>query len=746
MRKARGVFLIYILFITLLITMYVGAAMALGPGGLFRARGAGEQLAAREAAQSGLDYALTRLRRDPLWKGNGTGIVVRRDDLVVAEDNGNVVGLVRAAEGGEFAQFRLRFNYQDGGAGPDELNDPAPAMLFEFPGISLNNLSDGSDSSVPVADGPGAAVPANPSTYRRTPARSVWLAVEGRAGAGLHGLSETNLNPPLAGGASAVVVEVCALIGPGTSSTTPDAVLMAADGLEARLPDGSGAMDLSSAAATTIARIRSAAGLRVTGGAASNLVSADAEAHYMGDSSAFSANTQNVAAIADSEPAPFYQLGWTNVRQAQGSRVMKAGTYVVWQDGTVHYYDMPLADYKTWIKDHPSDQGSTPNLPAGMSLQSLGTTPPTYKMVVTDDVTVEPSLTNKLDLAIVPRAGAPEGPYTGGLDVDQYNSKFLTAAPDQFYTNIAPGVMMIHGSNPAQTGHADQLGSIVAQALTWENPGLTTGPGGMLVHSQGGVELRVNAGNHGLTIYASNWQAAAMRMRALTMDWAQNTGNMSNTDLMAVAQALGCAGGSGPGTLPNPTNDGLQPADLTLEFAPTNAQSFAVLSAPGNVHLGTSLVGTGGSITARGDLKVVGLGVDLAANPNAQEGVSLYAQGDLTINTFAANTAPVSNAPVAGSYRDISLKGVVYTWKNFKAIAGDHLGTATSAWGKFSLEGCMVAYGGDPSSQSPGEGEGGKMDFLGADIRLRFDPNYLQNIRNSFPANPVFLRVAWNQR
>ena len=89
---------------------------------------------------------------------------------------------------------------------------------------------------------------------------------------------------------------------------------------------------------------------------------------------------------------------------------------------------------------------------------------------------------------------------------------------------------------------------------------------------------------------------------------------------------------------------------------------------------------------------------------------------------------------------------VVYTWKNFKAIAGDHLGTATSAWGKFSLEGCMVAYGGDPSSQSPGEGEGGKMDFLGADIRLRFDPNYLQNIRNSFPANPVFLRVAWNQR
>ena len=749
MRRSRGVFLIYILFITLLITMYLGAAVSLGPGGLFRARGAGEQIAAREAAQSGIDYALTRLRKDPTWRGDGSGVQVRRDDLVVCEDLGNVVGLTRPAEGGEFAQFRLRFNYQDGTDGPYELNNPAPTMLFEFPGLSLNNLSDGMESAVPRTEGPDAAVPASPTTYRMTPARSIWLSVEGRSGAGLRSLSETNLNPPLqGGGVSTVVVELCAVIGPGTSTTTPDAVLMAARGFEAQLPNGSGRVDLSSATSSTLARMRSAASLHVRGGAANNLVSAYAEAHYMGGSSAFGASTQNVAAIEDTEIKPFYQLGWSSVRQAQGSRKLDAGTYVVWQDGTVHYYDMPISEYKTFIRDNPTNAGSTPTLPAGMSLQSLGTTPPSYKMVVTDDITVEQSATGKKDLAIVPRAGAPEGPFSGGFDQDEYMSKFLAAPAGTFYGQVAPGVMMIHEAAYGQA-HADALGSILAKALMWENPTLQRQSTGGLSYTDPVTNNQFNipTGDHGVTIYAPNWPQAATKMMTTTLAWGQATGQLSSADFVTVAQALGCSSnGAGPGTLPNPTNDGLQPENLTLEFAPTNAQRFAVLSAPANVHLGTALKGAGGSVTARGDLKVVGLGVDLAANPNAHEGVSLYAQGDLTLNTFAATAAPRDNQPITGSYRDISLKGVVYTWQNFFGIAGDSNGTAPGGWGAFNLEGCMVAYGGDPGTQTPGEGAGGLMNLVGSDIRLRFDPAYLQNLRNSFPANPVYHRLAWNQR
>ena len=73
------------------------------------------------------------------------------------------------------------------------------------------------------------------------------------------------------------------------------------------------------------------------------------------------------------------------------------------------------------------------------------------------------------------------------------------------------------------------------------------------------------------------------------------------------------------------------------------------------------------------------------------------------------------------STNDTILKGLVYTWKNFKArdLGG----------GALSIRGGIVAYGGDPASQSPGANGYGKIDINGGKyVTFTYDPDYMKLI------------------
>jgi len=73
------------------------------------------------------------------------------------------------------------------------------------------------------------------------------------------------------------------------------------------------------------------------------------------------------------------------------------------------------------------------------------------------------------------------------------------------------------------------------------------------------------------------------------------------------------------------------------------------------------------------------------------------------------------------SFNDTILKGLVYTWKDFKArdLGG----------GSLSIRGGIVAYGGDPSSEDPGTNGYGKVSLNnGKYVTFTYDPDYMKLI------------------
>jgi hypothetical protein len=190
----RGIFIISVLFIVVLVSMFVGAAFELAPWAFRRVANQAEVAAAHRAARSGLEYAVARLRLDPLWKAQTLKEIIE-PGLYIREQDGNVVGTI-TDDGGLTSQFRLRFNYQDGSTGGDQMADPPSNMFVQIPLVSVNNIASNREMNVPKAEGSGSySVPETPTVHTEIPPHSVYLVCEGRVGDFLRTVSPTNPNP-----------------------------------------------------------------------------------------------------------------------------------------------------------------------------------------------------------------------------------------------------------------------------------------------------------------------------------------------------------------------------------------------------------------------------------------------------------------------------------------------------------------------------------------------------------------------
>lgn len=195
----RGIILISALLVVLLATMFLGAGFTLSQMDASMAGSAEDQQAASEAAQAGLAYVRTRLQEDPKWPHAGSTVKVNLPGkLWIKEENGNVVGIITEPTG-RLSRFRVRFNYQNGSAAPDDsLPDPSSAMRFDLPYVSENNLDSNllkhvyraipSGGTYKVLDG-SSPTPFDASRYTAV------ILSEGVSGDGLRDLSPTNLNP-----------------------------------------------------------------------------------------------------------------------------------------------------------------------------------------------------------------------------------------------------------------------------------------------------------------------------------------------------------------------------------------------------------------------------------------------------------------------------------------------------------------------------------------------------------------------
>lgn len=691
--------------------MFVGAALVLGPVSTASGQHTAEQGQAERAAESGISYALAQLRKSPDWRGDANQITVNGPDLFVLEDQGNVVGLVRTPDG-TWSQFRLRFNYQDGATDQEGL--PDPALTIDHPYVSINNLRGGGPAPVPRADGPGHSVaPAAPAAFQ-VPARAVSLAVEGRAGPGMRAASPSDPNPAPGPALTAqVVVEGIYQIAAGAADGD-DAAAMAAGGLQAEL-QGAGKLSFQSKTSGRTPRLRSKREVQVQGGDPSENLDSPGGVVATGDGTVQAGYDSTRVAVKQEKPVdPFYQLAWSDLKRADPTGpTLDAGTYVWWEDGSLHYYDMGYNDYVNFIRANPTDAGSPPVLPS--SLKVLGSGP--IKTLELDSSLYVKGTSQTKDLAIVTRQGAPEDPPGGGAggQVDVVAGAIVNqGAEQQFFQtcNFASGNVTVN----------DSMGNPMFSA-TWSS---AMSPAYTFAFSANGPYTRVDLFRYLLNpaLYPGSSPAPGSTYQSQAGQLAWVAGQLRIDPTVAPGQI------NPPGV-----SDSLTAADLAITFK--GDRNPVTLSGDGDIRLTGAVQGTGGSITSGGDIRITGLGADFSASGGGAQAVNMYACGDITFSSLQPE------GPGLG-YANVHLKGVVYSWGDFVAKLSHS--SLPGRGGQFTLDGSLIAYGGDPAVDAPGQNGLGYVEMLADQIDMTFDPSYVGGLDSKLPTDFNLQRVSWSNR
>lgn len=730
--QRRGIFLISVLFLTILIAMFLGAAVELVPGSVRRGSNQSDLAAAQRAAASGVQYVLAKLKADPSWKADVPyTITVNDPDFMVAEERGNIVGIVR--DGERISQFRIRFNYQNGnptGANNDDNLVNPSVMTIDFPYVSFNNVPGAADIVVPRADGTGSSVRATPTPYQTLASHSVSIAVEGRCGNALGAATAANLNPTIRSGRLTTTQVETVYAVSNMSQPVVEAAAMSAGNLLAEMPTPGGAadkwsMDLSSSSKNAVGRVRSKGNLTVTGGQTTNLTAKNTGEHrQVGSFSGTAAASVNN--VAEQPSDSFYSLKWADVRKATGN-ALAAGTYVYFDDGSLHYYDMSPQDYYAFMEvpGNAANPGQTSfTLPPTVTSSFTGSgTGLKATMTITGDTLVT-STGNTTAFAVLPAKGVAAGPGAGGtINSGTLASTLISGGGGTLFTQNtynAGGTSQYTFADPDMQGFLSRVGEFAAR-VDPTNSSYSAGNWNFI--SGGGLSTLSGVANlsDSETNYFSSILDRYMSVYPNDSTWsrlATQTGqatSVAQDEIPTVTQVAG-------------------PKNITVNFNPSG--DSAVLTTPGDVMLGAKLKGNGGSITSEGSVQLLGLGVDFSSTANPEEGVSLYSKKDVLISTYDK---------AANDFQDVALKGVVYTWGNFKALLGNSSVADGKKWGKFKLTGALIAYGDDPTNPVSSTGKG-NIEITARELDLVYDPAYLLTLQGGLPANIAFGRVWWDQR
>ncbi len=775
MGPVRGVVLVSVMFVSILVGMYVVSSTVLVQGQFGFLKQNRESQLAEEAARSGIEYALARLQENPEWKAEVERVTVDTPGLVVVEGGGNVVGLLRTGDGA-LAQFRLRFNHQDGPGGDDDLDDPPGYLRFDSPHISGNNLMGLGDLSLYLGDGPNGR--SSTLLPYPVPGGMVALVCEGRVGAELARATADDPNPHLERPEAVRVIEEFHRVDE-FYDTEPvvSAVSMGGDRIlgalfhegRIRLGDVTGGE----------AKMRAKRHVDLNDGSGV-ITGAEGEVR-VGDGSPRADLREGITAGEEDINSAFYQVAWDQVQEPrEGAGELSAGVYVFWAEQGLRYFDMTYDDYMQKISENPSfvqDSGEPATLPEGMVFVPAGEVGPDgersdrHRFVITDDIRVTSTL-HTSDLTIMPRGGAKEKVLP-----DPWESEpGTTAEPEQ-----APGPndpefwagAVAEGDLPKdQEGLIDVLSIRLGEPGLWNSasPGASfwaapvhhlltkISPTGGVIHNTYG-ELSWDADN----IYPTQMSEPSAFLDYLFRGRAEiegipnpdsryleptkpgGTPGAYNFRVDLLQDIFFPAGGFDPKQLNEIDLEGLGvsgedlelgPQDFELSFQPQGSEGVR-FQGPGDIRFATDVRGQGASIKAEGQIRVVGVGMQFDAG-SGEEGprVSLYAKDDIVLSTLRRNAE--------GEYyfEGLDLRGVLYSWRDIELRTSDEERTAPVIY----LQGSMVAYGGDPAYQTPGQGEGGEIRFIAQNVDLMFDPHYLPGLIGVEGVSAVLAPVSTSYR
>lgn len=720
--RNRGIVLVTSLVLAAVLVMFVTAALNLAPGHMQAGQASLYQLDAERAAQSGIEYALAQLRHDPAWRGNRNMVTIDTPAMIVVENEGNISGLIQARDG-QWSQFRLRFNFQDAGTpGPDLL--PEPSFAVELPYVSVNNLQGAGSVEVPRADGPGYSVTAASAVAFQVPTWSVSLAVQGSSG--LIGVDPGAPEVAYAGRGRRKVIEAVYQVPVAPPSFT-EACAMAGGDFTGEM--GAGAVNVTASSPGT-PRMRVKRGVAgVAGGASVNYSSPSGEiltpSQTVQSGTNLSAGTTVKEELYDD---PFYELSWADVKKATASpeTTLQAGTYVRWQNGSLHYYDMSYDDYVSFIQANPTDPGTPFTLPDHVATA----TGPPHKLVVKGDLHIEPGATNELNL--ITRQGAPEFPPDdpekpgGPGEVNLSWAKHWIESEGDFKQMVnryfGPGGLVAD----SQWGALHLTNSVTGQSID------------LVYNAVPGSEDFVFNGTPPPAPEEAAWfMINPTAAEAAGWTATQKDGCFGTLPVATVASITGLPepGQADNGEIRPPSvSDNLSASDLELEFAPPPGQS-AVISSEGDIRITGAVTGVGGTITSGGEIKIVGLGANLASQDNP---VNLYAVGDITFSTLDESAAGSGHF----SYKDVNLKGIVYTQGSFRARLGSP-SLPVEDWGRFNLQGMLIAYGGTPGVDVPGA-KGGHIDLRASEANLDYNTGNSGALPTAPPTGFQIKRLSWS--
>ncbi len=721
----RGIVLIGILVLTLVATFFIGALLQMNPTRLRRTVQDERHDRASAAARAGIEYVLNRLADDPEWRGLGNGETVRGDELVVREDNGNVLGWIRT-EKGDWAGFRLRFNYQDGPGGADGLDQPISPIRSSA--ISYNNLAGASSVGIPLGTGPNHAfVDQRGFTV---PEYSVALISEGFVGANVApdnpSAGQGSAEEPLVSRTVAGIYQIS-----GFAQGQPDGAVLQV-GANSRFILGAGPgptgptseddlrghLRLMASDQTAIMRTKGSSTIETGAGKASpfNFYPDMHSEVRVGQSGTFSPLTKAGQDFTNGSESPndaLMEVEWNKVsRSSQESPLqLPAGVYTVSggdTDGTgsdrVKYYPMSFAEYRQALVS-----GQTPAsapVPEGFMervalngkdwVSPEGMTEKRDLITFERDVDVTP-VGDQRDLAIVPAAGAKQRAQSNGTATVPQSAFADLSVGEQQDTGEAilkylqnrnggePVVFTLGGQTFTYDGNNVGGGSY-AQVAQGIFSGQAMDFAGAAPPNLAGTRAGQAQGQYGGNALGGTLVNAAFA--GPQVEIADN-----NAFMGAVQNAVGGVPTSVVQTNVDPLeipasalSDNTAPQDLEIAFSPPGGSSAAIRG-QGSVLLATHLSGKGGAVVAAERIDIVGLGIDMTANRGARDGVSLYAKGDINLSTYDHKR---------NKYWDASVKGVIYTKGNLNVRMGEVFEGGTGQepeWGTFDFLGAAIAQG-----------------------------------------------------
>lgn len=345
LKNKRGIVLITTMLTVVLVIMLLSSVVYSNLGSMRLASNFYGREEALMAAQSGVQYAITRLQDNITWRGDNSDndFSDTSKGLSVREKNGNVVGMLTTANGNK-SFFRIKFNYEDGEKGFDGLSNSSDSDRIRSPYVSVNNLFNTTPTKVYTASKDGELKlkqyqdKYGKNRFEAEGARSFslsksscYLVVEGFAGNGARDLTLNkafSLTPEEAAGLIPSRVE--AYLALSSDAQFTDSVACAAGDLNSK----SDIIRISNAKGSSSPKMRSLHNLNVNSG---TVDFADGQLFY---GSGYNCTINGKKLSEDSQytthqsndSSAFTRLEWDNVIKAdtkgQKYEKVEAGTYV----------------------------------------------------------------------------------------------------------------------------------------------------------------------------------------------------------------------------------------------------------------------------------------------------------------------------------------------------------------------------------------------------------------------------------